>query len=279
MAERPAPLRRAARPLGLLLPRRRLDPDRAGRRRGRARLPRAGPHRPRRGLGLDGVRPGLQGAWGQGDHRGRADPARGRLRARPPHPAGRRPGRLPQPLPAAHRGPLPHPRQHRAQRRAALGDAGAGRGPRRGAGLPLRLRPRRRCWRAPGSAASARGPRRGWAGGCWTPSAPIASGSSCSGPTGATTAPATAGSRGSPSGSGCPAWRPATSTPTTRRRAHLQDAFVAVRLGKTLEESEPQRRGNPARRWPRRGGWPRASPSTPRRSPRPCASPSACAST
>ncbi len=31
----------------------------------------------------------------------------------------------------------------------------------------------------------------------------------------------------------------------TRRRAYLQDAFVAVRLGTTLEASEPQRRGNP----------------------------------
>ena len=30
-----------------------------------------------------------------------------------------------------------------------------------------------------------------------------------------------------------------------RRRARLQDAFVAVRLGMTLEESEPRRRGNP----------------------------------
>jgi error-prone DNA polymerase len=30
----------------------------------------------------------------------------------------------------------------------------------------------------------------------------------------------------------------------TRRRARLQDAFVAVRLGMTLEESEPHRRGN-----------------------------------
>jgi error-prone DNA polymerase len=30
----------------------------------------------------------------------------------------------------------------------------------------------------------------------------------------------------------------------TRRRTHLQDAFVAVRLGTTLEASEPQRRGN-----------------------------------
>jgi error-prone DNA polymerase len=32
----------------------------------------------------------------------------------------------------------------------------------------------------------------------------------------------------------------------TRRRAFLQDAFVAVRLGTTLEASEPQRRGNPS---------------------------------
>jgi error-prone DNA polymerase len=31
-----------------------------------------------------------------------------------------------------------------------------------------------------------------------------------------------------------------------RSRAHLQDAFVAVRLGTTLEASEPQRRGNPS---------------------------------
>ncbi|MGC1852550.1 MAG: DNA polymerase III subunit alpha, partial [Solirubrobacterales bacterium] len=31
-----------------------------------------------------------------------------------------------------------------------------------------------------------------------------------------------------------------------RRRAHLQDAFVAVRLGTTLEASEPERRGNSA---------------------------------
>ncbi len=30
----------------------------------------------------------------------------------------------------------------------------------------------------------------------------------------------------------------------SRRRARLQDAFVAVRLGETLEESEPRRRGN-----------------------------------
>ena len=46
-----------------------------------------------------------------------------------------------------------------AQRRAALGGAGAGRGPRRGARLPLGLRPRRPRWRAPGSAARRRAGR------------------------------------------------------------------------------------------------------------------------
>ena len=74
--------------------------------------------------------------------------------------------------------------------------------------------------------------------------AATASGSSCSGPSGAATAAATAGSPGSPSGSGCPPSPPATSTLTRKRRAHLQDAFVAIRLGMTLEASEPLRRGN-----------------------------------
>ena len=37
-------------------------------------------------------------------------------RARPPDPAGRDRRRLPQPLPAAHRRPLPHPRRHRSAR-------------------------------------------------------------------------------------------------------------------------------------------------------------------
>ena len=37
------------------------------------------------------------------------------LRVRPPHAPGRDAGRLPQPLPPAHRGPLPHPREHPAQ--------------------------------------------------------------------------------------------------------------------------------------------------------------------
>ena len=80
--------------------------------------------------------------------------------------------------------------------------------------------------------------------GCSGPSGETASGSSCSGPTGAATAAATAGSPGSPSGWGFPPSPPATSTRTAKRRAHLQDAFVAIRLGMTLEESESLRRGN-----------------------------------
>ena len=59
--------------------------------------------------------------------------------------------RLPQPLPAADRRPLAHARQPGAQRRPAVGDAGAGGGARRGPGLPLRLRPRRRARRRLGA--------------------------------------------------------------------------------------------------------------------------------
>ena len=86
------------------------------------------------------------------------------------------------------------------------------------------------------------------AGGCCRRSARTASGSSCSGRSGATTARATAGSRRSPSGSGSHASRPATSTPTSARGSRLQDALVAIRLGATLDQTEGQRRGNRAAR-------------------------------
>ena len=78
-------------------------------------------------------------------------------------------GRVPQPLPAADRRPRPHPRQPAAQRRAAVGDAGAGGGARRGARLPLRLRPRRGARRGLGAAATRRA-GSGSAGGCSRPS-------------------------------------------------------------------------------------------------------------
>ena len=110
-----------------------------------------------------------------------------------------------------------------------------------------------------------------------------------------------AAGRGAPA---CPAWRPATPTRTRPRRALLQDAFVAIRHRLTLDGSEDARRGNrrrraaparrdggpvrrpPRRRWPRRlrtgraaasstspATWATASPTssarTPARRPRP----------
>ena len=63
-----------------------------------------------------------------------------------------------------------------------------------------------------------------------------------------------------------------------RERIALQDAMVAVRLGATLDETEPRRRGNSSHvlappeawpsasattptRWRRAGGWPSGSSS------------------
>ena len=91
--------------------------------------------------------------------------------------------------------------------------------------------------------ATTRGPRRP-PGACWRPSAPTASASSSSAPTGATTAAATSSSPSWPSAWACPASPPATCTCTTRERTALQDAMVAVRLGATLDQTEPSRRGN-----------------------------------
>ena len=75
-------------------------------------------------------------------------------------------------------------------------------------------------------------------------SARTASASSSSARSGATTGAATGCWPSWPSGSGCPRWRPATSTFTRASGSRLQDAMVAVGLGKTLDETEPQRRGN-----------------------------------
>ena len=83
-------------------------------------------------------------------------------------------------------------------------DARAGRAPRGGHRVPVRLRARR------GAAAATR--RLDWLRRVRRASA---SASSCSARSGAATARATARSRSSPSGSACRAWRPATSTPTT----------------------------------------------------------------
>ncbi len=160
-------IRRAALPLRLLLPGRRLAARRAGGRRPGARAHHAGPHRPRLGLGLDGVRAGrARPGWPAPHPRRRGDGDRRDVRRpAPPHAARARRPRVGQPLPAAHPRPCPHagvplrtPRAaaRRPPARARLGDADLARGgraahhprgrrgPRRGPGLPQRLR-------APGS--------------------------------------------------------------------------------------------------------------------------------
>ena len=227
--------------------------------------------RPRRDLGVDGVRPRLQGAGSAADHRRRADrraAARRAARACPPHPPGRDGGRLPQPLPAAHRRPLPHPRGRAAKRRAALGAAGGARRARRGPGLPERLRPRRRAGRALGArralAGGGAGPRaarrlRG-ASGC---------GSSCSAPTSATTAPATAGSPALAERLGVPCVASGNvhcHAPLAAPGCRTPSSPCATASG----WRSPSRCGaaTPAPRSPRREAMAAASPSTPRRLPR-----------
>ena len=111
------------------------------------------------------------------------------------------------------------------------------------ADLPLRVRPRRRPRRPDRPRATTRTPS-GTGASCCGSSGPIASGSRSSGRCGAGTGPATGGSPSSPRCSGSPASRPGTSTPTSAARTALQDALVAVRLGGTLESTEPGRRGN-----------------------------------
>ena len=98
---------------------------------------------------------------------------------------------------------------------------------------------------APAGAAPSSEERRGArCAPCSKGSDPSACTSSCSVPTRATTAPATAPSPRPPGSSGCGRWRPATSMPTRASRAELQDAFVALRHRLTLDASEPLRRGN-----------------------------------
>ncbi len=154
-------LRRAPRPLRLLVPRRRLQPRRAG--LAAAEL----------GYGALALTD-HDGLWGSmefaqacrtgdpADHRGRADRAAttGRpspaprlprqlpARRLPPDAAGRDGRRLPQPLPAADDRPRRHARRPRPTRRRRRCRWASSMPPLRGARLPLRLRPRRRARRA-----------------------------------------------------------------------------------------------------------------------------------
>ena len=247
---------------------------------GGARLPGAGAHRPRRGLGRDGVRAGLQGARGAPDLGAELTVDRRHGRPLPPDAAGRDRGRVAQSLPAAHRGP---PRDAPAARIASpspppLRSTARASTPRGWSACPAAL--------ARGAGAGARGAvatvaaRRGGRGAgapAAAPSAPTASGSSCSGRSGATTGRATAGWPGSRSGSASPAWRPATSTRTTPRARRSRTRWSRCGCGR--RSRRPSRSGAATRLGVSRraggdGGALRAS--TPRRSRRARGSPSGC---
>ena len=273
-----APLCRAARPLGLLLPRRRLDarwswpPPRPS----SATPPWRSPTTTGSGGRWSSPTPARASACGRSP--GRSDGAAVARGGRPPHSPGRDAAgyrNLCRLLTEAHS----HTRDNTgADRDAAMGHAGAGRGARRGAGLPLRGARGTGRWRGPGSGA--------------TP--PTASGAGAAAarrlrprPLPGRAAAALLAPRPGPQPLARRARRAARRALRGDRQrplAHppprpLQDAFVAVRLGTTLEASEPQRRGNPLGAGLARRRWRRASPSTPRRSPRPCGWPSGSTST
>ena len=213
-----------------------------------------------------------------GDHRRGADLGPVVGTAGPPHPAGRKHGRVPQPLPAADRRARPHPRQHRAQRRTAVGDAGAAGGARRGARLPLRLRPRR----GPGGrlGAGRNGGRRA------AGQAPARRFRPRALPGRA--AAALLAPRPRPQ----PLARPARRPPRRPLRGDRQRPLPqppphppAGRLRRDRARADAGGVGAAAARQPQLGArlpggrWPRASPSTRRRSPRRCEWPSGSSST
>ena len=244
------PLRRAACPLGLLLRRRRVAARRAGAGGGRARLRRARADRPRRPLGRDGVRAGLPQPGRAPDRRRRDDRVRARApgTAIAPHPARRGRHRLAQPLPARHRGPCRTPGRIRIATPSPRAGAGRARAPRRGPRLPLGLRSRR------GAGGDLRRAER--------PGAEVARSAELLG----TRLARAFGRDRFRVELQRPMWRhdrarnrwlerlaerlgvPCVATGNVhmhqRRRAALQDALVAVRLRGSLEETEPQRRGN-----------------------------------
>ncbi len=258
-------LRRAARPLGVLVPRRRLPAGGARGARRRARVRGARAHRPRRRLRLARVRARGQGARRPSDHRRRGD-AGGR---RPRHPARRDGARLLESLPAAHGGA----RRHEAQGGSRPAAAGA---PARRAGrahrrprLPLRLRAARTRAARPERRGPARPAR----------SAATASSSSSSARTSAATR---AGSRRSatwPRRSASTRSRPATRTRTIRggscSRTCSSPSATAPRSTAASASAAATAR---ASCWPP-ARWPTASRAIRARSPAPPSSPTASAST
>ena len=145
-------VRRAARTLGVLVPRRRVAARGARRARGRARLRRARAHRPRRRLRLARVRARREALRRPPDHRRRGDARR----RRPRHAALRDAGGLREPLPAS------SPTRTRA-RACPAGSASCCRPGRASTSSPSMPKGSSRspAARGTGSASSTRTPRRG----------------------------------------------------------------------------------------------------------------------
>ena len=149
-------------------------------------------------------------------------------------------GGLPQPLPADHRGARGHARGPRSRCRRAVPPAARG-APRRGPRLPVRLRPPRRAGAGGRARRHAEAPRRARLLRIFGPDRlrielqrPFARNDRRRNRLLAELAERL----------GVPTVATGNVHAHARERAPLQDALVAVRLGRTLDECEPQRRGN-----------------------------------
>ena len=161
----------------------------------------------------------------------------------PRHAARRERRRVPQPLPAAHRVPSGDAAASRARAPPPLHRPRRARAPRRGARSASRGAPATGRWRGAGSAGGC-ATRRRWAGACSPRSGAIACGSSCSGRSGAATAQRNRWLEGLAERLGVECVATGNVHAHDRSRSQLQDALVAVRLRRPLDETEPERRGN-----------------------------------
>ena len=242
-------------------------PDELARRGRRAGLRGARDHRPRRRLGGDGVRPGVQVVRSPPD-RGRGADRRRRRRHAAFHltllvetATGWR--NLCRLLTEAHAGTRARVRSETARAPVPVRSTRSRSAPRgssacRGARATALSR---RISSAPAAAAAPT--RRGDGAGRRLRGrlrAATASGSSSSGRSGATTGRATAGSPGSRSGSASRCVATGNVHAHDPSRAALQDALVAVRLGGDARgDGARAARQRDARAWRPRARWPRAS--------------------
>ena len=223
-------LRRAARPLGLLVPRRRVAARGARRARRRARLRGARAHRPRRRLRLARVRARGEGVRRAPDHRRRGDARGGAHVTLLVEPArATRTSAGCSPTRTRTRGRGRRSRRSIPRCRPALLEEHE-----RGARLPLRLRAPRARRRRPERRRAARARVRARALLRRAAAAVRAR----------RRAPQRRACASSPRRSASRPSRPATSTRTTRAATRSRTSLVAIRNRTSLDGCEPERRGN-----------------------------------